>query len=177
MPGAHLAHPDQSKRIGWIGGTTHEIALDGSATDTRLAVLRTSFRAGAASPVHIHPDEDETLIVLPVRHGGDQVAVRALGLGARSHGLSSPKVATHLPDHLRHRRGAHHHHPLSGIERFFLSAGRDLSQGPVPDDWNVSMEALQNAAGESVQIILGPPLTATDTMPAQALDWASVSNG
>jgi hypothetical protein len=54
----------------------------------------------------------------------------------------------------------------AGIEKFFESAGWDVTE-PTPDDWALTPEALTIAAIRYGQRILGPPLSADDSMPAK----------
>jgi len=59
----------------------------------------------------------------------------------------------------------------SGMELFFQHAGWDLAEGPVPDNWQVTQEALKSAAERGGQQILGPPLAVDADMPERALNW------
>lgn len=75
MSGAYIARAATQQQISWIGGSVHRVVLDAAATQSRLAMFRSSMRGGAASPVHVHDREDETVFV-PKGHGifwaGDQ---------------------------------------------------------------------------------------------------------
>ncbi|XVQ06879.1 hypothetical protein ACQP1W_30055 [Spirillospora sp. CA-255316] len=56
----------------------------------------------------------------------------------------------------------------AGIEKFFRTAGWDLSRDK-PDGWKITPASMAEAATIARQTILGPPLAATDTMPADYL--------
>jgi hypothetical protein len=56
----------------------------------------------------------------------------------------------------------------AGLEEFFRAAGWDLSR-PKPEGWAITPESMAAAAAATGQTILGPPLTAGDTMPAAYL--------
>ncbi len=162
----HIARAAIQQQISWIGGSVHHVVLDAAATAHRLAVLRSSMRDGAASPVHVHDREDETVFVLEgtgVFWAGDQRW--ELGSGD----------AAFLP------RGVPHTYRFTsdtaeiitvcnpaGMEEFFRVAGWDLSD-PQPDNWAIDPAALQAAADACGQRILGPPLAVGDEMPAAYL--------
>lgn len=140
----------------------HRIVLDAAATEGRLAAVRSTMRGGAASPVHVHEREDETVFVL-----AGAAVVRA---GDQRWELSSGDTAF-LP------RGLPHTYLFTsdtaalltvcnpaGMEEFFRSAGWDLAD-PMPEDWAVDVRSLGRIGAEAGQIVLGPPLKAEDAMP------------
>ncbi|MHC1559139.1 cupin domain-containing protein [Actinomycetospora sp. C-140] len=155
------------QRIAWISGSVHHIVLDGAATDDRLAAFRSSMAGGAASPVHVHDHEDETVFVLDgtcTFWAGDQRW--DLGAGDTAflprrvpHGML---ITSETVDLLTVCTPA-------GMEAFYRAAGRDLRE-PVPDGWAVDAAALSAAAQACGQRVLGPPLAAGDRMPARYLD-------
>lgn len=61
---AYVARAGEEQRIAWIAGSVHHITLDAAATEGRLTAVRSTMRGGAASPVHVHENEDETVFVL-----------------------------------------------------------------------------------------------------------------
>jgi quercetin dioxygenase-like cupin family protein len=163
----HLARADSQQAISWIGGGVHRVILDAGATDDRLAMLRSSMRGGAASPVHVHDREDETVLLLE--------GAGIVWAGDRRWELKSGDTAF-LP------RGVPHTYLFTsetvdmitvcnpaGMEEFFRAAGWDL-ENPLPDDWSVDIEALESAAQACGQRVLGPPLAVGDEMPAAYLD-------
>jgi quercetin dioxygenase-like cupin family protein len=162
----YLARIATTQRIAWIGGSVHRILLDRGSTGDRLAAFRSSMRGGATSPVHVHDHEDETVFLLEgsgVFWAGDQRW--ELGSGDTAF----------LP------RGVPHTYLITsgtldlltvctpgGTEELFRAAGWDL-RNPQPEDWAVDMATLQTAAEACGQHVLGPPLAATDVMPAEYL--------
>ena len=158
--------PGQAQHLEWIAGSTHTILLDSEATQGRLTLLRTEFRRGAASPVHVHDREDETLYVL----SGSAVA----WVGRDRWELTAGDTVF-MP------RGVAHTYLITsdvcemvtactpgGIEEFFRSAGWDLSR-PRPADWEVDLAGLTPLGEQLGQHVLGPPLTdPTASMPAHA---------
>ncbi|WAJ43634.1 cupin domain-containing protein [Mycobacterium sp. Aquia_216] len=157
-----LTSLSDARAIGWIGGSEHRVILDGDMTDGRLTVMRSRLRAGSASPVHIHPNEDETIVLL----SGEMVIWAGTDKWTAAEGDTVFLV-----------RGIPHTYTVladadlltictpSGMERFFERAGWDLSQGAPPEDWSVTRKALQDAATAGGQIVLGPPLAPDDEMP------------
>lgn len=166
MTEPQLNHLSDVRAIAWIGGSVHRIALDGAQTDGRLTVMRSTLLAGSASPVHIHPDEDETLVLLSgellvwagtenwTAAAGDTVFL-ARGVPHTYCAIADAELITICNP--------------SGMERFFERAGWDLAQGAPPEDWAVTPAALQDAAAAGGQVVLGPPLAPGDEMPAHAL--------
>jgi quercetin dioxygenase-like cupin family protein len=61
---AYVRRFGTEQELEWVGGGVQRIVLDANATDGRLTVVRQSMRGGAASPVHVHPNEDETILLL-----------------------------------------------------------------------------------------------------------------
>jgi quercetin dioxygenase-like cupin family protein len=151
-----------ARAISWIGGSEHRIALDGSGTGGRLTVMRSRLRAGSASPVHVHPGEDETIVLL----SGELVVWAGTGKWT-----AVEADTVFLPRGIRHTYHVVADADLitfctpSGMETFFEQAGWDLSQGAPPADWSVTREALAAAATASGQVVLGPPLAPQDGMP------------
>ncbi|MEY9856341.1 quercetin dioxygenase-like cupin family protein [Catenulispora sp. GAS73] len=159
---AHIARAGQEQQLAWIAGTVHRIVLDAAATEGRLAAVRSTMKGGAASPVHVHEREDETVFVLS--------GTAVVWAGDRRWELSSGDTAF-LP------RGLPHTYLFTsdtaelltvcnpaGMEEFFRAAGWDLAD-PMPEDWAVDVRSLGGIGAEAGQIVLGPPLRAEDAMP------------
>jgi quercetin dioxygenase-like cupin family protein len=164
IPYMSLAAAQQ--RIAWIGGGVHNVVLDGAATSGRTAAFRSAMRGGAASPVHVHEQEDE--IVFLISGSGTFWA------GDKQWELGSGDTAF-LP------RGVPHTYVCTsdtvdmltvsspaGMEEFFRAAGWDLASPP-PENWAVDMAELQAAAWACGQRVLGPPLAPGDAMPTEYL--------
>jgi quercetin dioxygenase-like cupin family protein len=164
---AAIARADRSPRIAWIGGSVHTVCLAGPATEGRLTVLRSSMRGPAASPVHVHPEEDETVAVLDGRAvfwaGRDRFEAAAGDTVFLPRGLAHTyRITSETADLITICTPA-------GMERFFRAAGWDLSRGPVPDGWAVAPADLQAAALAGGQQVLGPPLALDEDMPESYL--------
>ncbi|GAA0926902.1 cupin domain-containing protein [Pseudonocardia zijingensis] len=163
---AHVTRAGTEKQIEWIGGGVQRIALDANATGGRLAVIRQTMRGAAASPVHVHANEDETILLLS--------GSGTFWAGDQRWDLKSGDTAF-LP------RGLPHAYVLTsdeaellticnpaGFEEFIRAAGWDLAD-PKPEGWAVDMSRLAEAAAATGQTLLGPPLALGDDMPAQYL--------
>ncbi|HZC09124.1 MAG TPA: quercetin 2,3-dioxygenase [Mycobacterium sp.] len=162
----HIARATTHQRIAWLGGSVHHVVLDAAETDGRLAMFRSSMQGGAASPVHVHDREDETVFVLEGQG--------TFWAGDQRWKLGSGDTAF-LP------RGVPHTYLFTsdtaeiitvcnpaGMEEFFRAAGWDLSS-PQPHDWAVDTTTLRKAAEACGQRVLGPPLRPDDEMPASYL--------
>jgi quercetin dioxygenase-like cupin family protein len=167
---ATVTRAGAEQRIAWLGGSIHHIVLDGSATDGQLMAVRSSMKAGTASPVHVHDLDDETVFVL--------AGSGTFWAGDRRWELSSGDTAF-LP------RGVPHAYAFTsgevelltvctpaGMEDFFRAVGWDLAR-PQPADWAVDMRGLAQAGEATGQHVLGPPLAPHDEMPSGLLEKAS----
>jgi quercetin dioxygenase-like cupin family protein len=168
-----LASAADHQQLEWIGGGVMTVLFDGAATSGQLAALRSHLPAGAASPVHVHSAEDEMFILLK----GEGV----FWAGDRRHEVAAGGVVF-LPRNLPHAyRFLSEEVDLltlcvpSGIEGFFRTAGRDLAE-PRSQDWELTPASMAAAAAAFGQRIIGPPLGATDDMPAAYLTEAERNN-
>ena len=122
---AYVARAGDDQQIAWIAGSVHRITLDAAATEGRLTAIRSTMRGGAASPVHVHEHEDETVFVLS--------GTGVFWAGEKRWNLSSGDTAF-LP------RGLPHTYMFTsdeaellticnpaGMEEFFRAAGWDLA--------------------------------------------------
>jgi quercetin dioxygenase-like cupin family protein len=162
----YLAQAADHEQLEWLGGGIMQILLDARHTGGQLTMFRTAATEGSASPVHVHADEDEIIVLL----SGSGV----FWAGEHRYELSEGGVA-YLP-----RRVPHAYRLTSptvdmlaistpaGMEGFFRAAGRDLSR-PKPDGWSITPADLAAAAKDHGQTILGPPLTTDDMIPAAYL--------
>jgi quercetin dioxygenase-like cupin family protein len=165
----YVAQAGEHERLEWLGGGIMEVLLDAGHTGGGLSVFRSTVPTASASPLHVHPGEDEIFVML--RGNG------LIWAGDRRFELTAGGIAF-LP------RGVPHAYRFtsadvdllaiatpSGMENFFRAAGWDLSR-PKPDGWAVAPEDLGRAAEANGQIVLGPPLAADDLIPADVLaDW------
>ena len=166
-----LREANDLERLEWLGGGVVSVLLDADKTDGEVTILRSASPGGAASPVHVHADDDEIVVLLQ----GSGI----FWAGDHRYELTDGGVAF-LP------RGVPHAYLLisdtvdmlavclpSGVEHFFREAGWDLSH-PKPEGWAITPASMAAAAATTGQTILGPPLTAGDLMiPAAYLSTGS----
>ncbi len=164
----YFASAAEHERLAWLGGGVMSVLLDRAHTDGQLSLFRSAPAAGSASPVHVHPDEDEIVVLL----SGSAV----FWVGERRFELDAGGVAM-LP------RAVPHTYRITsetadllalstpgGGENFFRAAGWDLSQ-PVPEGWTIGPAELAAAAAANGQRVLGPPLSLQDqVIPAALLE-------
>jgi quercetin dioxygenase-like cupin family protein len=163
---AYVARAGDNQQIAWIADSVHRITLDAAATGGRLAAIRSTMRGGAASPVHVHEHEDETVFVLS--------GTGIFWAGEKRWELGSGDTAF-LP------RGLPHTYLFTsdetellticnpaGMEEFFRAAGWDLAN-PKPADWAVDIKSLATIGEAAGQTVLGPPLAPDEHMPARFL--------
>jgi quercetin dioxygenase-like cupin family protein len=173
MSTPHVSQAIDLERLEWLGGGIVSVLLDAEKTDGAVTVLRSSAADGAASPVHVHADDDEIVVLLQ----GSGV----FWAGENRYELTDGGVAF-LP------RGVPHAYLLtsdtvdmlgvclpSGVEHFFRAAGWDLSD-PKPEGWAITPAGMAAAAAATGQTILGPPLAAEDMIPAACLDRGQQSS-
>jgi quercetin dioxygenase-like cupin family protein len=158
----YLAQASDHEQLQWLGDGIMQILLDGNKTDGRLTIVRSAAAGGSASPVHVHDNEDEIVVLL-----------RGSGIfwaGEQRYELSEGGVAF-LPRNIPH--AYRFTSPTvdmlavctpAGVENFFRAAGWDLSQ-PKPDGWEITPATMAAAAHVAGQTILGPPLAADQMIP------------
>ncbi len=151
---AYIAQSSEHQQLEWIDGATLSILLDGDATNGQVTVVRSRLGEGAASPLHLHRNEDEMFVVL-----------RGAGLfwvGDERHEVGEggsvflPRDVPHAYRFLTPDVDLLTICTPSGMEDFFRGAGRDLRSAR-PEDWAVTMGSLAAAAEAGGQEIIGPP--------------------
>lgn len=150
----YLAQREDHQRLEWIGGSVFSVLLDAEATGGQLTVGRFDVGKGEAPPFHVHNKEDEVFLLLS---GSALVWV-----GEEEHELREGGIVF-LP-----RRIPHSYRITSdkadllliatpgGLEKMFRHAGRDLRE-PRPENFEISMRMLAEAAELSGNVVLGPP--------------------
>jgi quercetin dioxygenase-like cupin family protein len=162
----YLAQEAEHEQLQWLGGGVMRILLDGEKTDGQLTMIRSDARGGSASPVHVHDNEDEIVVLLrgsgifwvgdqrwELSEGGVAVLPRKVPHAYRFTSPAIDMLAICAP---------------AGTEDFFRAAGWDLSR-PRPDGWEITPAALAAAAAATGQTILGPPLAAGQMIPQEYL--------
>lgn len=166
MSVAYLSQPTTQQSLAWIGGGVHRVVLDAAATEARLAAFRSTMHGGAASPVHVHDREDETVFLLEgegvVWAGDRRWTIRS------GDTVFLPREVPHTYLFTSDTVDMITVCTPAGMEEFFRAAGWDLSTPP-PADWSVDPAALRVAAQACGQRVLGPPLGAEDAMPVAYL--------
>jgi quercetin dioxygenase-like cupin family protein len=163
---SYLAPAAGHEQLEWLGGGVLHVLLDGQRAAGQPTMLRGAPARGFASPVHVHANEDEVIVLL-----------RGSGIfwaGDRRYELGEGGVAF-LP------RGVPHAYrftspavellavgPPGRAEDFLRAAGWDLSQ-PWPAAQAVTPASMAAAAAATGQVVLGPPLQAGDRIPAACL--------
>ena len=158
----YVAQAADHEQLRWLGGGVMRILLEGKNTDGDLTMVRSDAAGGSASPVHVHANEDEIVVLL--RGSG------IFWVGERRYELSEGGVAF-LPRNIPHAyRFTSDTVDMvaictpAGTEEFFRAAGWDLSR-PVPDGWEITPAIMAAAAAATGQTILGPPLAADQMIP------------
>ena len=166
MSGGLVTRDGGGQALGWFGGSVHRILLDGAATGGRVAAFRSTMVAGAASPVHLHAHDDETVFVLSgamtVWCGDQRWELRSGDMAFLPRGLPHTYLITSDGAELLTLGNP------AGMETLFRTAGWDLRQAR-PQDWDVDLTALATAARALGQHVLGPPLGPHETMPTSYL--------
>ncbi|HEY1919176.1 MAG TPA: cupin domain-containing protein [Streptosporangiaceae bacterium] len=128
----YLAQAADHEQLRRLGGGIMRIMLDGEKTDGQLTMLRSAAQGGSASPVHVHADEDEIVVLL-----------RGSGIfwaGEQRYELAEGGVAflpRNIPHAYRFTSDTVDMPAIctpAGTEEFFRAAGWDLSR-PQPAGW------------------------------------------
>lgn len=162
----YLAQAADHEQLEWLGGGVMRIMLDGNKTDGQLTMLRSAAAGGSASPVHVHADEDEIVVLLQgsgifwageqrweLSEGGVAFLPRNVPHAYRFTSKTVDMLAVCTP---------------SGTEDFFRAAGWDLAR-PKPDGWEITPASMAAAAAATGQTILAPPLAADQMIPGPYL--------
>ncbi|MEU6554848.1 cupin domain-containing protein [Streptomyces sp. NPDC046915] len=166
MSSPYVAQAGEHEQLEWLGGGIMEVLLDAKHTGGRLSVFRSTVPTATASPVHLHPDEDEIFVMLrgsgliwagdrrfELHAGGVAFLPRAVPHAYRFTSDDVDLLAIATP---------------SGMEGFFRDAGWDRSR-PKPPGWAVTPEALRRSAAANGQVVLGPPPATDEMIPAALL--------
>jgi quercetin dioxygenase-like cupin family protein len=162
----YLAQAADHERLEWLGGGIMQVLLDARHTGGRLAMFRSTAAQNSASPVHVHPNEDEIVVLLSgsgvfwagdqryeLTEGGVAFLPRDVPHAYRITSPSADMLAIATP---------------AGMEEFFRAAGWDLSR-PKPEGWAITPADLAAAGKKHGQTVLGPPLGVGDMIPADYL--------
>lgn len=150
----YLAQREDQQQLEWIGGSVFSILLDAEATGGQLTVGRFDVSKGEAPPFHMHNNEDEVFLLLSgsalvwagdeeheLQEGGIVFLPRRIPHGYRITSEKADLLLIATP---------------GGLERMFRHAGRDLRE-PRPQDFEIPMQLLAEAAELSGNVVLGPP--------------------
>lgn len=150
----YVAQTHEHQTIQWHEGVNVRILLDSATTNGKLAVVEEIGKGPYATPLHLHPDDDQTFIVLEgslrAWVGGDRYDVDAGGVAFLPRGVphavrvTSPKVRLLVVG------------TPAGEEELFRRAGWDLSQ-PLPANWTLDPARIAEAGLSIGHRILGPP--------------------
>lgn len=155
----YIGQAGDHQRISWIGGSVMSVLLDGDHSGGQLTILRTRLQRGDASPMHVHGNEDEVLLLLQgaavIWVGDERYEVNEGGLAFLPRGIPHAyRFTSETADLLTLCAPA-------GLEAFFREAGHDLSQ-PAPEGWSPSTPAMAEAMSRHGGRIVGPPKSAAD---------------
>ncbi|MGI5195743.1 cupin domain-containing protein [Streptomyces sp. CA-288835] len=167
MSSPYVAQAGEHEQLEWLGGGLMEVLLDARHTGGQLSVFRSTVPTATASPVHVHPNEDEIFVML--RGSG------LIWVGDQRFELTEGGIAF-LPRNIPHayRLTTDNVDMLaiatpSGMEGFFRDAGWDKSR-PKPADWAITPADLGKAAAANGQVVLGPPLAADEMISPALVD-------
>ncbi|MEV6889508.1 cupin domain-containing protein [Kribbella sp. NPDC051137] len=162
---AYVAGAGEHETLEWLGGGLMRVLLNGQHTGGQLSLFRSDASAGSASPVYVHNEEDEIIVLLSGSGiywvGGHRYDLTAGGVVVVPRGVPMAYRITSDAEMLAVTTPG-------GLEDFFRMAGRDVRQ-PRPDGWQVSYDGLGQASRATGQTILGAPLEADQMIPAELL--------
>lgn len=148
-------HVPRGSRTRWFLGGRVDIHLTAEDTDGWLCLHEHTLPAGAASPLHVHPTDEESYLVLE--------GVIELWVDGDVH-RAIPGDAGHLPRGTRHAfrvisAGGARVLAIgtpAGHEQFFLEAGAPGDR-PEPAPGPVDPDRIEAAAAAGCIEVLGPP--------------------
>jgi quercetin dioxygenase-like cupin family protein len=150
----YVRQADEHQRLAYTGGAELAIILDAAITGGQLTVIEAHSRRGDASPVHVHGNDDEAFLLLD--------GAMTVWVGDERHKLRPGGIAF-LPRNIPHAvrcdiasRALVLCTPAGFQEVVFRSAGWDLTR-PRPEGWQLTQDALREAAERAGNTIIGPP--------------------
>jgi quercetin dioxygenase-like cupin family protein len=155
VPGTVISSPDAQPAI-WFLGALSQVRLSGEQTGGAFSLIENLVRRGGGSPVHVHDDEDETLIVLDGELRvvvGDDDAIAGPGtVAVLPRGLSHAYVVASATARFLTL------HVPGGFERFAAEVGQpaDALTLPPPPARPPDLVALTQTAARHGISILGP---------------------
>jgi quercetin dioxygenase-like cupin family protein len=162
----YVAQAGEHEQLEWLGGGIMEVLLDARHSGGRLSVFRSAVPAATASPVHVHPHEDEIFVLLSgsglIWAGDRRFELTAGGVAFL------PRAVPHAYRFTSDRADLIAIATPSGMEGFFRDAGWDRSR-PKPPGWAVTPAALGEAAAANGQVVLGPPLAADEMIAKEMI--------
>ena len=154
VPGPYVASAQQHQQIQWLEGALVRVLLDAATTGGELAVVEEVSSQPYATPLHLHPADDQTFIVLEgslrVWVGEDRHDVNAGGIAFLPRNIPHAVRVTSAGARLLVVGTP------AGEEELFRRAGWDLRQ-PVPPGWALSPPRIAEAGASIGHRILGPP--------------------
>lgn len=152
--GPYVAQISDHQHIRWFDGVDLRILLDAAKTSGQLAVVEEVITKPHATPLHMHPADEQTFIVvegsLRVWVGDDRHDVAAGGIAFLPRGMPHAVRVTSTPTRLLVLGTP------AGEEELYRLAGWDMSQ-PVPADWTLTADRVSAAGSAIGHTILGPP--------------------
>lgn len=161
IPGQPLVRKDATEfeRFAWMHGQEAAIVLDSELTGGRFSMVDAHTRGGDATPVHIHHRDDEAFFLLD--------GAMTAWLGDQRYELK-PGGICFLPRNIPHAvrfdvasRVLLINMPAGPQLEMFRTLGWDLRE-PLPEGWEISFEAMREAAERSGIEVVGPPHGYTD---------------
>jgi quercetin dioxygenase-like cupin family protein len=147
---------DREGELIWYDGGLITFKATGAQTEGTLLLFEARMPGGKATPLHVHPDADETLCLL---EGEVMFHVAGTERSARAGGV------VHVPRGIAHAFAVTSEEarllvlftPADAVsEAFFREAGEPADSATLPS-WSPDLERLQSAAEKTGLQVLGPP--------------------
>ncbi len=142
------------ERIAWLHGQEVAVVLDSELTAGQFSLLDAHTRRGDASPVHVHRRDDEAFFLLD--------GAMTAWIGDERYEIQ-PGGICFLPRNIPHAvrfdvasRVLLLNMPAGPQLDIFRALGWDLSE-PLPEGWQLPVEAVREAALRSGVEVVGPP--------------------
>ena len=140
----------------WLLGTTRcKVLVAGEDTGGEIAVVDAVMPAGDRAPLHVHPHEDESFVVLEGRARllvGDEVLELAAGQSA-----TAPRGVPHAYRVLEPTRWIVVATGRAGFDRFVEDLGRPVTDLAGPTEAEPPLDRVAAVAAVHDIEVLGPP--------------------
>jgi quercetin dioxygenase-like cupin family protein len=150
-----VVHSADSGEAFWFDGGLMTMKARPDDTDGSLSIVDVVVPRGKATPLHVHPDADESLYLVD-----GAITVHVDGTDHELTTGATTSIRRGIPHAFAVRSEVAHILVMfspGGAEQFFIEAGEPASRRELPPPAQPDLEKYQQAATKTGLVLLGPP--------------------